>query len=153
MADAHGDLVLRGRAAEMEQELPFGVARRARRLAELGPQRLERLAGDSSDELARRPARGGGAGSAGSRTSATARIAPSRAARGAGANAPVVIALDDVHWADEASLELIAHLLHHPPRRGVLLALALRPAPAAAVAAGAGRRRARRPGRTAARRR
>ncbi|HEY7076445.1 MAG TPA: LuxR C-terminal-related transcriptional regulator, partial [Solirubrobacteraceae bacterium] len=42
---------------------------------------------------------------------------------------PVVVALDDLHWADDASLELIAHLLRRPPRRGVLVALAFRPAP------------------------
>ena len=28
---------------------------------------------------------------------------------------PVVLILDDVHWADDASLELIAHLLRRPP--------------------------------------
>ncbi len=42
----------------------------------------------------------------------------------------MIVALDDVHWADDASLELIAHLLHRRPRGRVLLALALRPAPA-----------------------
>jgi len=49
---------------------------------------------------------------------------------GLAATRPVVVALDDVHWADDASLELIAHLLHRPPDGRVLLALALRPAPA-----------------------
>src|SRR5207244_2552989 len=41
-----------------------------------------------------------------------------------------VLTLDDLHWADAASLELVAHLLRHPPRRGVMLVLAFRPAPA-----------------------
>ena len=41
-----------------------------------------------------------------------------------------MFALDDVHWADDASLELIAHLLRRPPRRGVMLVVAFRPAPA-----------------------
>ena len=34
--------------------------------------------------------------------------------------------LDDVHWADDASLELIAHLLRRPPPGPVLIALAFR---------------------------
>lgn len=29
----------------------------------------------------------------------------------------LVVALDDVHWADPASLELLDHLVRHPPRR------------------------------------
>ena len=37
--------------------------------------------------------------------------------------------LDDLHWADDASLELVAHLLRRPPRGRVALALAFRPAP------------------------
>lgn len=39
----------------------------------------------------------------------------------------LALILDDVHWADEASLELIEYLLRHPPRGPVLLALAYRP--------------------------
>ena len=39
---------------------------------------------------------------------------------------PVVLMLDDVHWADDASLELIAHLLRRPPPAPVLIALAFR---------------------------
>ncbi|MDW5597761.1 AAA family ATPase, partial [Conexibacter stalactiti] len=42
--------------------------------------------------------------------------------------APVVVALDDVHWADRASLDLIAYLLRRPPAGRVLLALAWRDA-------------------------
>lgn len=39
---------------------------------------------------------------------------------------PVVLILDDVHWADRASLDLIAYLLRRPPAAPVLLALAWR---------------------------
>ncbi len=40
---------------------------------------------------------------------------------------PLVIVLDDLHWADSASLDLVAALLRRPPSAAVLLALSLRP--------------------------
>ncbi|WP_225320570.1 BTAD domain-containing putative transcriptional regulator [Streptomyces luteolifulvus] len=39
----------------------------------------------------------------------------------------LVLALDDLHWADDGTVELIDHLLRHPPRAALLLALAHRP--------------------------
>ena len=43
------------------------------------------------------------------------------------APAPLVLVLDDVHWADSASIELLSALLRRPPTTSVLIALALRP--------------------------
>ena len=40
---------------------------------------------------------------------------------------PVALLLDDLHWADEASLELVLHLLRRPPAVPHLLVFALRP--------------------------
>ena len=40
---------------------------------------------------------------------------------------PVVLVLDDLHWADPASIELLGALLRRPPSAAVLLALASRP--------------------------
>ena len=42
---------------------------------------------------------------------------------------PLVLVLDDLHWADSASVELIGALLRRPPAAAVLVALALRPSP------------------------
>jgi DNA-binding CsgD family transcriptional regulator len=42
----------------------------------------------------------------------------------------LVLILDDVHWADESSAEFLDHLVQHPPRGRVLVALAYRPAQA-----------------------
>ncbi|MBB3094331.1 DNA-binding NarL/FixJ family response regulator [Actinoplanes campanulatus] len=42
-------------------------------------------------------------------------------------NGPLVVALDDVHWADEGSTELLGHLLRHPPPGPVLLLAVYRP--------------------------
>jgi ATP/maltotriose-dependent transcriptional regulator MalT len=43
------------------------------------------------------------------------------------ATRPLVLILDDVHWADPASIELLGSLLRRPPDAGVLLAIASRP--------------------------
>ncbi|MGW0521510.1 helix-turn-helix transcriptional regulator [Crossiella sp. NPDC003009] len=40
---------------------------------------------------------------------------------------PLVLVLDDVHWCDPASAELLAQLLRHRPRRPILLITAYRP--------------------------
>ncbi len=44
---------------------------------------------------------------------------------------PVALLLDDVHWADPATHELLEHLVRRPPRRPHLIALAARPGEAA----------------------
>ncbi|MDQ1647746.1 MAG: hypothetical protein QOJ50_3930 [Cryptosporangiaceae bacterium] len=49
----------------------------------------------------------------------------------------VALILDDLHWADTTSTELAGHLLRHPPRGAVLVALAYRPAQAPARLAAA----------------
>ena len=43
------------------------------------------------------------------------------------ASGPLVLVVDDLHWADDGSLELVSHLIRRPPRAPVLLALAYRP--------------------------
>ena len=40
---------------------------------------------------------------------------------------PLVLVLDDLHWADPASVDLLVALLHRPPAAGVLIAVAARP--------------------------
>ncbi|MDO8189509.1 LuxR C-terminal-related transcriptional regulator, partial [Conexibacter sp. CPCC 205706] len=55
------------------------------------------------------------------------------------ARGPLVLLLDDLHWADAASLELALHLLRQPPSAGVLFVVASRPGAAATALAEAGR--------------
>jgi hypothetical protein len=43
------------------------------------------------------------------------------------ATRPLVLILDDVHWADPPSVDLLGSLLRRPPDAGVLIALAARP--------------------------
>jgi DNA-binding NarL/FixJ family response regulator len=42
----------------------------------------------------------------------------------------VLLALDDVQWADEGSLDVLSSLARHPPRGGVVVVLCYRPLPA-----------------------
>ena len=57
---------------------------------------------------------------------------------------PVLLIVDDAHWADPASIELIAHLARRPIRTPLLVVAAFRPAQASErLAAGAGRPAAR----------
>src|SRR3954468_10981175 len=123
-------LVLNGRASELERELPFGVWEDALadHAAFLGVDRLQRLVGEQLPELAAvlpqigRPA---GLQDERFRTHRAVRALLEALAR----QRPVVVALDDLQWADDASLELVAHLLRRAPKGRVALALAFRPAP------------------------
>ncbi len=119
--------VLHGRAAEHEREVPFALAVDAfdAPAAVLAPTRLEAL--DASlrgvlpafGETGRAPA------------GPTERLRIHRALADLldqlARERPVVLLVDDVHWADEASLELLDHLVRRPPAAPHLLVLAARP--------------------------
>ena len=47
--------------------------------------------------------------------------------RALAARQPLVLVLDDLHWADPASVELVSHLLRHGLPPAMLLATAVRP--------------------------
>ncbi|HUO69285.1 MAG TPA: AAA family ATPase [Solirubrobacteraceae bacterium] len=122
--DDRGHLVLSGRAAEMEQDLPFAVVIDAigDYPASLGGDRLKRMIGAQAEELAPVVPGVDGLGAGSASRLHDERFRTHRAVRALlealGASGRVVLALDDVHWADDASLELIGHLLRRPPRRG-----------------------------------
>lgn len=131
-ADARGDLVLTGRGAEFERDIPFGVWIDALddHTGSLGHERLARMLGDRVGELAWVlpvvPARA----DAKPPFLPDERYLVHRAVRGLldalARQRAVVVALDDLHWADDASHELLAHLLRRPSRAPVLLAVAFR---------------------------
>ena len=131
-AESRGHLVLVGRGAELERELPFGiwVAALDDHVAALGAARLEGLVGDRVAELARvlpSAAAGGDIALGGLHDE---RFRAHRAVRALlqrlAEQRPVVLVLDDVHWADDASVELLAHLLRRPAGARILVALAFR---------------------------
>jgi hypothetical protein len=132
-ADAQGRTVLWGSASELERELPFWVFVDAldEYLEGLDPRRLAAL-----DEVDR---------------AQLGHVFPSFDAHAAGVGPglqderfrthravrqlfellavpkPLVLVLDDVHWADAANVELLGSLLRSPPAAAVLIAIAVRP--------------------------
>src|SRR5262245_53871058 len=132
-AERRGHLVLSGSASELERELPFSVFVHAldEYVESLDSDRLSALDDDVQAELAH--------------------VLPSLSALAAGhpvalqderyrshravralleqlaRTRPLVLVLDDFHWADSASVELLGALLRRPPAAAVLTAVALRP--------------------------
>jgi predicted ATPase len=145
-ADEAGCLVLDGRSAEFERERPFAVLLDAcdEYLESLDARTAERIAGDEAGELAKvfpslrslAPADDGG-GLVAERY--RAHQAFQELLERLAVRQPVVLALDDLHWADGASTELLSHLLRRPPRGRVAIALAFRSAAARRGRAGRAR--------------
>jgi DNA-binding NarL/FixJ family response regulator len=134
----HGLITLGGRAAEFEQVMPFSLLvdalddRLESRSAELqlgAPQR--RLLATVFPALATDGTRDT---EAGVDSSGIVRLRLNRALRQLvdelAAPNGLALLLDDVHWADPASVEFLDHLVRHPPRGRVLVAAAYRQAQA-----------------------
>jgi len=135
-AEEHGCLVLDGVAAEFEHDLPFSVwtdaldayvASQALDLEAVGPPDVVLELGQILPSL--RPSGLGHQDSV-----ADERYRSHRAIRRLlellAADRPLVLVLDDLHWSDGASIELIGALLRRGPRAPVLFALAFRPSQA-----------------------
>ncbi|UUU19944.1 helix-turn-helix transcriptional regulator [Streptomyces sp. DSM 40750] len=104
-----GMTVLRGRATEYEQHLPYQPLADA--LADLDTE-----AGIPSPLAEFRTMD----------RFVLQRAAAAFLARTAKSAHGLVVALDDVHWADPASLELLDHLVRHPPRRAPVVIVVAR---------------------------
>src|SRR5687768_1723525 len=132
-ADGRGQLVLYGSASELERDLPFLVFVDAldEYVQGLEPPRLEALEDDVRTELAHvlpslsrfETARGPAFQHERYRSHRAVRELLERLT----ATKPLVLVLDDLHWADTASVELLGALLRRPPAAAVLVALAVRP--------------------------
>ena len=132
-ANATGKLVLSGRAAEFERDLPFWVFVDAldEYVQGLEPGRLDALSDDVRAELAQvLPSLALPAAASGTslrderyRTHRALRELLEELAR----IQPLVLMLDDLHWADSGSIELVGALLRRPPGGAVLIVISLRP--------------------------
>jgi DNA-binding CsgD family transcriptional regulator len=149
-AGERGFVVLSGAAAEFERELPFAVWSDALDAYVISQDFAshdswsEELAGELAQVLPSLRA-GNGAGGAVAEERYRVHRATGRLLTLIAEEMPLVLILDDLHWSDEASLELIAALARRGPAAPVLIALGLRPGPAAArLAAELGGERARR---------
>ncbi|RSM69420.1 hypothetical protein DMB66_10460 [Actinoplanes sp. ATCC 53533] len=138
LARQDGRPVLAGRAAEFEKDAPFAVIKNALEdhLRTVDPARLAGLAaGDrllltSIFPMIMIPA-AGQQDSPATELIAAERYRLHRAFRAlldiVARPAGLVLILDDLHWCDDGSAELLAHLLRHPPAAAVLLAFGYRP--------------------------
>ncbi|MGH3083645.1 MAG: ATP-binding protein, partial [Gaiellaceae bacterium] len=132
-AELRGHLVLPGSASELERELPFSVFVHAldEYVEGLDFDQLSTLDDDVQAELAHvLPSL---SALAGRRAVALQheRYRSHRAVRALlehlAQTRPLVLVLDDIHWADSASIELLGALLRRPPATAVITAFALRP--------------------------
>ncbi len=124
-------LVLAGRASELERDLPYWIFVDAldEYLRSHDPDRLERMDEQTAAELALIFPSLAGAGAAPA-TVLDERYRVHRAVRELleqiAQPAPLVLLLDDLHWADPASVDLVAALLRRPPQERCLVAIAVR---------------------------
>ena len=132
-ADQSGRLVLSGSASELERDLPFSVFVDAldEYLRGLSPDRLAVLDEDVRAELPHVFPSLSALGTASDVALQHERYRSHRAVRALleelAKTRSLVLILDDVHWADPASVELLGALLRRPPEAGVLIVLAVRP--------------------------
>jgi ATP/maltotriose-dependent transcriptional regulator MalT len=132
-AELRGHLVLSGAASELERDLPFSVFVHAldEYVESLDSDRLTGLDTDVQAELAHvfpslAPLAGG--------SDVALQHERYRAHRAVRAlleelaqSTPLVLVLDDFHWADSASVELLGALLRRPPAATALIAFSHRP--------------------------
>lgn len=132
-AEARGHLVLSGSASELERDLPFWVFVDAldAYVQALDPRRLDLLDEDVRGELAHVFPSLSAHAVSNHETPQHERYRTHRAVRTLlevlAATKPLVLELDDLHWGDSGSVELLGALLRRPPTAPVLLALAVRP--------------------------
>jgi DNA-binding CsgD family transcriptional regulator/tetratricopeptide (TPR) repeat protein len=132
-AEERGCLALQGSASEFERELPFGLIVDAfdEYLASLDPRAFSRLAAEDLGELAGVfPALRSLDPGSDEPTTPAERFRAYHAVRDLierlAATHPLLLALDDLNWADGASLELASYLLRHPPHAAVMVAATFR---------------------------
>jgi ATP/maltotriose-dependent transcriptional regulator MalT len=130
--ELRGHLVLVGSGSELEHDLPFSIFVDAldEYVESLGPELLSALDSDVAAELAQVLPSLTALGKGREPALQDERYRSHRAVRALlerlAAARPLVLVLDDLHWADSASVEVLGALLRRPPAAAVLIAVALR---------------------------
>lgn len=133
LAEERSQLVLSGRAIELERDLPLGpfIDALGDYLAARDEAPLRRLTADERAELRHVFPQLSGTATETPDGLVDERFRTHRAVRSLlealALEKPLVLCLDDLHWADDASVETLDYLMRRPPKGPVLLALALRP--------------------------
>jgi len=128
-----GHLVLTGSASELERDLPFSAFVDAldEYVEGLERRQVDRLSDEAQGELATvfpsLSERRLGQGVAVQQERFRSHRAVRELLELLAASQPLVLVLDDLHWSDPGSIELLSALLHRPPSAAVLVAFALRP--------------------------
>jgi ATP/maltotriose-dependent transcriptional regulator MalT len=131
--DARNLLVLSGSGSEFERDLPFSVFVDALDdyLQGLDPGRFDGLEEDVRAELKHVFPSFSALATTQQVAGRHERYRSHRAVRALlgelARRLPLLLLLDDLHWADSASIELVAALLRRPPSAPVLIAFATRP--------------------------
>jgi DNA-binding NarL/FixJ family response regulator/tetratricopeptide (TPR) repeat protein len=127
-AEAAGWLVLSGRCSELEREVPFGPLIDAfdAYLGSLDPRDFERIALDELAELGGIfPSLRSLAPESEHPSTPAERFRAHRAVvemiERLAARRPLLLLLDDLHWADGASIEQARHVLRRPPQAPVMI--------------------------------
>ena len=134
----NGALVLTGACLELGGEgLPYAAVTEALRVlsGEVGSVEVRRLAGDSRAELARLLP-GLRSGDEEARAAPSGELTPTSQLRlfeallgllgGLATNSPVVVVLEDVHWADASTRDLLVFLAHNLRDVGLVLVASFR---------------------------
>jgi DNA-binding NarL/FixJ family response regulator len=126
-ADTDGWLVLSGRCSELERELPFALVIDTfdAYLASMNPRDFDRIAPDELSELAGLfPSLRSLVPEPEHPNTPAERFRAHRAVNEMmerlAARQPVLLLLDDLHWADGASIEQAGYALRHPPQAAVV---------------------------------
>ena len=133
LAHERRHVVASGQAAEFEEEVPFGVVVDALDafLGSQNPRRFDGLSEEQKGELAAVFPSLAELAEPRAEVLQPERYRAHHAVRALlellGRERPCLLVLDDMHWADQASLELLSNLLRRQPRGPVLMVLAFRP--------------------------
>ena len=133
MARAEGLTVLSGRASEFEQQRSFGAFTDPIRwcVGRLAERRHETLDDETAALLDLILPRTAGSRPAQPQSPGVERYrlhhAFARLLADADRGRGVLLCLDDLHWADEGTVELLHHLLRQPPQAALILACGHRP--------------------------